>query len=52
MGNVSRNVTGAYLLADTARTPFKVTKQGNGLDVELSGKAPDPIAGVLVLTTA
>jgi len=52
MDNVSRNVTGAYLLADRARTPLKVTKRGNGLDVELPAKAPDPIAGVLVLTTA
>jgi alpha-L-fucosidase len=52
MDNVSRNVTGAYLLADKARTPLKVTKRGNGLDVELPGKAPDPIAGVLVLATA
>jgi hypothetical protein len=51
MDNVSRNVTGAYLLADKARTPLKVTKRGNGLDVELPGKASDPIAGVLVLTT-
>jgi alpha-L-fucosidase len=52
MDSVSRNVTGAYLLADKARTPLKVTKRGNGLDVELPGKVPDPIAGVLVLTTA
>ena len=52
MDNVFRNVTGAYLLGDKARTPLKVTKRGNGLDVELPGKAPDPIAGVLVLTTA
>jgi alpha-L-fucosidase len=52
MDNVSRNVTGAYLLADKARTSLKVTKRGNGLDVELPGTAPDPIAGVLVLTTA
>jgi alpha-L-fucosidase len=52
LDRLSRNVTGAYLLADNARTPLKVTKRGIGLDVELPKQAPDPIASVLVLTTA
>jgi alpha-L-fucosidase len=52
LDRVSRNVTSAYLLADKARTPLKVTKRGIGLDVELPKQAPDPIASVLVLTTA
>jgi alpha-L-fucosidase len=52
LDNVSRNVTGAYLLADKARTMLKVMRRGIGLDVELPKQAPDPIASVLVLTTA
>jgi alpha-L-fucosidase len=47
-----RRVTGAYLLADNAHTSLKVTKQGEGIDVALPGQAVDPIATVLVLTTA
>jgi alpha-L-fucosidase len=47
-----REVTGAYLLADKAQRPLKLTKTGDGLDVTLPGEAPDPIATVLVLTTA
>jgi len=45
-------VTGAYLLADAAHTPLKVTKQGGGIDVALPEKPLDPIATVLVLATA
>jgi alpha-L-fucosidase len=52
LDKVSRTVTGAYLLADKARTPLRVTKRGDGLEVELPAQAPDPIATVLVLTTA
>lgn len=52
VAKVSRDVTGAYLLADKARSRLKVTKRGDGLDVELPRQAPDPIASVLVLTTA
>jgi len=40
------------LLADKAQTPLKVTKRGDGLDVELPTLAPDQIASVLVLTMA
>ena len=52
LDKVSRNVTGAHLLADKARTPLKVTKRGAGLEVELPAQAQDPIATVLVMTTA
>ena len=52
LDKMSRTVTGAYLLADKAETPLKVTKRGNGLEVELPERAPDPIATVLVLRTA
>jgi len=52
LDKISRTVTGAYLLADKGQTPLKVTKQGNGLEVELPDRAPDPIATVLVLRTA
>jgi alpha-L-fucosidase len=51
LDKVSRNVTGAYLLADKARTPLRVAKRSGGLEVELPPRAPDPIATVLVLTT-
>jgi alpha-L-fucosidase len=46
-----RKVTGAYLLADKAHTPLKLTQTGAGLDVRLPSHAPDPIASVLVLET-
>jgi alpha-L-fucosidase len=47
-----RKVTGAYLLADPAKRPLKFTQNGTALDVQLPSKALDPIATVLVLTTA
>ena len=47
-----RKVTKAYLLADSAHTPLKLTAAGGALDVQLPAKAPDPIATVLVLETA
>jgi alpha-L-fucosidase len=52
LDKMPRRVTGAYLLADNAHTSLKVTKQGEGIDVALPGQAVDPIATVLVLTTA
>jgi alpha-L-fucosidase len=52
LDNVTRQVTGAYLLADPAHTPLKVTKQGAGIDVALPEKPIDSIATVLALTTA
>jgi len=51
LDKMPRTVTGAHLLADKAKTPLKVTKQGVGVDVELPPLALDPIATVLVLTT-
>jgi alpha-L-fucosidase len=49
---VARAVTGAYLLADEAHAPLKVTKAGEGVEIALPGAQLDPIATVLVLTTA
>jgi alpha-L-fucosidase len=47
-----REVTAAYLLADKAQAPLKVTKSDNGLDVALPAQGLDPIATVLVLKTS
>ena len=48
-----RTVTGAYLLADKAHKPLKVTRTASGgVDIALPGQALDPIATVLVLTTS
>jgi alpha-L-fucosidase len=47
-----RKVTSAYLLADKAHKPLKVTQNGDSLDVQLPAKALDPIATVLVLNTS
>ncbi len=52
LDKVPRNVTGAYLLADKARTPLKMTQRGAGVHVGLPPQAPDAIATVLVLETA
>ncbi len=46
-----RKVTSAYLLADKAHKPLKVTQNGDSFDVKLPAKALDPIATVLVLNT-
>jgi alpha-L-fucosidase len=51
LDNVPREVIGAYLLADHNHTPLKIAKSGAGIDVSLPGKALDPIATVLVLST-
>ena len=51
LDSVPRTVTGAYLLADKAHKPLKVTKSGSGIDVALPAHPLDPIATVLVLTT-
>lgn len=52
LDSVPREVTGAYMLADKAHTPLKLTHNGQALDVALPAHAPDPIASVLVLETA
>jgi alpha-L-fucosidase len=46
-----RTITGAYLLADKARKPLKVTTSGSGVDVALPATPLDAIATVLVLKT-
>jgi len=51
LDKLPKPVTGAYLLADAKRTPLKLTKVGDGLDVALPAKALDPVATVLVLET-
>jgi alpha-L-fucosidase len=51
LDKISRNVSGAYLLADKAQARLTVTKRGNALEVQLPEQAPDPVASVLVLTT-
>ena len=52
LSKVPRQVTGAWLLADSAHSPLKVTRTADGIDVTLPAKVPDPIASVLVLKTA
>jgi alpha-L-fucosidase len=52
LDSVPRHVTGAYLLADSDRKQLNVTRAGGGINVALPEKALDPIATVLVLTTA
>ena len=52
LDKLPRKVTGAYLLADKAHKPLKLTHTGEGLDIHLPAKAFDPIATVLVLNTA
>jgi alpha-L-fucosidase len=46
-----RKVTKAYLLADHAHTPLKLTPDPGGLNIALPSQAPDPIASVIVLET-
>jgi alpha-L-fucosidase len=50
--NVPRHVTGAYMLADSSRKQLQIAKKGSGISVSLPAQAPDPVASVLVLTTA
>ena len=51
LDKLPRNVTSAYLLADPTHKPLKLTKTGEGLDIQLPAKPLDPIATVLVLNT-
>ncbi len=44
-----RKVNSAYLLADSAHTPLKMSQTADHIDVQLPAKALDPIATVLVL---
>jgi alpha-L-fucosidase len=52
LDRMPREVSAAYLLADKERTPLKVTKAGQGIEVSLPIQALDPVATVLVLRTA
>ncbi len=52
LDKLPRKVTGAYLLADPAHTPLKLTRTGDALDIQLPARPLDPIATVLVLATA
>ena len=49
--NLPRTVTGAYLLADKAKRPLRITKVATGIDIALPSQPLDPIATVLVLKT-
>ncbi len=51
LDKLPRNVKGAYLLADPAHKPLKLTTTGSGLDIVLPTRALDPIATVVVLET-
>jgi alpha-L-fucosidase len=52
LDKLPRKITSAYLLADPAHTPLKMTQAGGSLDIHLPAKPLDPIATVLVLETA
>jgi alpha-L-fucosidase len=52
LDKLPRKVTSAYLLADPAHQPLKLTQTGDALDVQLPAKSLDPIATVLVLNTS
>jgi len=52
LDKMPRKVTGAYLLADSARKPLKFNQTGDSIDVRLPAKALDPIATVLVLNAS
>ncbi len=51
LDSVPRQVTSAYLLADPAHKPLKLTRKAGALDIALPANAPDPIASVIVLNT-
>jgi alpha-L-fucosidase len=52
LDKLPRRVKSAYLLADPSRKPLKLVRNGDSLDVELPVKPLDPVATVLVLSTA
>jgi alpha-L-fucosidase len=52
LDSLPRKVNSAYLLADSAHRPLKLSQTGNQLDVQLPAEALDPIATVLVLNTS
>jgi len=52
LDKLPRTVTSAYLLADKAKKPLKLTKTADGIDIALPDHPLDPIATVLVLKTS
>jgi alpha-L-fucosidase len=52
LDKMPRKVTRAYLLADSAHKPLKLTQTGDALDVQLPAQPLDPIATVVVLETS
>ena len=51
LSKVKGKVSRAYLLADAAHKPLKLTQEGDRVAVALPEKAPGQIATVLVLET-
>ena len=51
LDKLPRTVVSAYLLADPAHKPLKLTRTGDSIDVQLPTKPLNPIATVLVLNT-
>ncbi len=52
LDKMPRKVTKAYLLADSAHKPLKLTQTGDALDIQLPPTPVDPIATVVVLETS
>src|ERR1019366_846177 len=52
LDKLPRKVTKAYLLADSAHKPLKLTQTGDSLDIQLPAKPLDPIVTVVVLETS
>ena len=52
LDKLPRKVTKAYLLADSAHKPLKLTQTGDALDIQLPAKPLDPIATVVVLESS
>jgi len=51
LDQLPRKVNGAYLLADPAHTPLKLTRTGDALDIQLPAQPTNSIATVVVLNT-
>jgi alpha-L-fucosidase len=49
--DIPGRVTGAYLLADPAHAPLRVTQAGGDATIRGPAAAPDPVASVVVLET-
>ncbi len=51
LANVNQKIGKAYLLADAAKKPLKITQSAGSVAVSLPDQAPDAIASVVVLET-